>query len=82
MSKKDDGGGFDNGGQLFPCYEVKQDGGHLTSYSGISRRDWLAGLAMQGMLSTMAEIMTINYSLITEDAYKMSDAMIEQGNKT
>ena len=70
MSKKDDGE------QVYPrgiALDPKNSNPHFTE--GISRRDWLAGLAMQGMLSGGHGFKT------AEDAYKIADDMIEQGKK-
>ena len=73
MSKKDDGE------QVYPrgiALDPKNSNPHFTE--GISRRNWLAGLAMQGMLASGAFVS----DKISESAYEQADAMIEQGNKT
>lgn len=46
------------------------------SSPGISIRDWLAGLAMQGLVSK--GIKSAN-CLIAKTAYEIADAMIEEG---
>ena len=59
----------------FACDDVK----HL----GISRRNWLAGLAMQGYLSAPDNKFSNREKIpIAQRAYEQADAMIEHGNKT
>ena len=59
----------DDGGQVYP-YDIHMVG-------GISRRNWLAGLARQGMFASGAFVS----DKISESAYEQADAMIEQGKK-
>ena len=59
---------------------------------GVCRRDWLAGLAMQGIVSSisseveyqrlraLAGSMSVS-QWIAKDAYKQADAMIAEGDK-
>jgi len=44
---------------------------------GITRRDWLAGLAMQGLLANSA--CEFNPKDLADFAYKNADAMIAEG---
>ena len=77
MSKND-------GGLVFPKIEAGEFGKDvfLTMVKqGISRRDWLAGLAMQGFTSTLSAEGEINNELIALDAYKVADALIKEGEK-
>ena len=78
MSKKDDGK------QVYPSTEKTFDsmtGNKGTiEFKGISRRDWLAGLAMGGIVEAHG-VAVKQYESITKCAYKMADAMIEQGKK-
>ncbi len=46
---------------------------------GISRRDWLAGLAMQGYLA--AEGLQSDQVRISEHAYEIADIMIQRGSE-
>lgn len=42
-----------NGGAAFPRNgRVRSDGSHVCSQSGMSLRDWLAGMALQGLLAS------------------------------
>lgn len=54
-------------------------------HTGILRRDWLAGLAMQGMLANMPDKpmpeMVEHWDAIPSLAYKQADAIIEEGKK-
>ena len=78
--------------------EEKNDGGHVypraktyNQPAGITRRDWLAGLAMQGLLSD-SEAMQKSFNNNHGDdekviadtsmlAYKIADTMIAESNK-
>jgi len=57
-------------------------GSGATGYTGITRRDWLAGLAMQGMMAE-DDVSGINGwgKAIPVNAYYIADAMIAEGNK-
>jgi len=65
----------DNGGQAFPCsthyWQKELD-------NGMTRRDWLAGLAMQAYRQTCV---TEDRGLIAKWAYKDADAVIKEGKK-
>jgi len=69
----------DIGGHFYPNQLDKDKGWS----DGITRRDWLAGLAMQGMLSNMeeksAEEMQKDFDIIPMLAYRQADAMIAKG---
>ena len=65
----------------------KDDGGRFhamdnsrTTNWGISRRDWLAGLAMQGFLS-QPHLMELTKNELAIHAYEIADAMIAEGKK-
>ena len=52
--------------------------------SGITRRDWLAGLAMQGMLSNTSEDTQdakAEFLAIATLSYRMADTMIAESEK-
>jgi len=61
----------DDGGLLYPD-------GRDTTQPGISRRDWLAGLAMQGAMANPTHVL---FDLISKDSYRVADAMIAEGKK-
>ena len=69
-----------NGGNMYPLeYSAEQGGGYQ---EGISRRDWLAGLAMQGLLADQYDNDTgEDVMKIAECSYEIADAMIEEGEK-
>ena len=71
------GDSLDGGGPFFPTLSV----GTITSDNirptGISVRDWLAGLAMQGLLSS-GEI-SVSCEVTAEKAYSYADAIIREG---
>ncbi|MGP0564557.1 hypothetical protein ACTRW9_12500 [Nitrospina sp. 32_T5] len=65
------------GGTVYPhnLLRTGNDEGDLNYIStGISRRDWLAGLAMQGLLAS--EGMSADPTRVTEHAYEIADIMI------
>jgi hypothetical protein len=73
---------IDDGGQVYAC--ANQDG----HQPGITRRDWLAGLAMQGILSNNDAVETLVYEngtlmdsmgKISRASYLMADTMIKEG---
>ena len=69
--------GINKGGYVYPMWD-----GEVTTL-GISRRDWLAGMAMQGLMDAYArsEIDDYLHNELAHDAYHFADAMIEEGNK-
>ena len=75
--KKDDGGQF----------HMKQGGETFYGEDGISRRDWLAGLAMQGVcVGYFKDVLedNPNYNIdkyqrmIAKTSYEIADAMIRK----
>ncbi len=97
MSNKTDTGGF-----VYPCTmfeQLKQTSEEAAagaptwadvSYPGITRRDWLAGLAMQGVIGKDLEFQRLLikanpekqlHDLTAKCAYNLADAMIQQGRK-
>ena len=74
---------FNSGGPFHPQPDIGE-------YEGITRRDWLAGMAMQGVLSNASyvdglnktcEVGTIKMSeLLADVAYDYADAMIAEGD--
>ena len=72
----------DDGGQVYPIPDTLK-----CNLRGISRRDWLAGLAMQGMLSNSALLPALTDDIfkgkeaLTISAYTWADAMIADGTK-
>jgi hypothetical protein len=77
MSKPD-------GGCVYPLYD--DHGQYCPANAGITRRDWLAGLAMQGELSSQAGEFkdyfgNKDYKRLVEKCYEIADAMIAEGEK-
>ena len=68
---------IDEGGYVYPPTDDYQD-----KYRGITRRDLLAGLAMQGELAAETEDnhWESDANLATR-CYRMADAMIAEGRK-
>ena len=79
----------DDGGQVYPSREITTMDGKTgigwrrNEHIGISRRDWLAGLAMQGYLASPDGKFSNREKIpVSQRAYEQADAMIEHGNKT
>jgi len=73
---------MNDGGQAFPGMEKIFDrlsGNYEISIPGMSLRDWLAGMAMQGIIS--ASQGTVKDVKISSMAYVMADAMLKEGSK-
>ena len=67
-------------GRQFHSYTIFTREQLHTGARGISRRDWLAGLAMQGLLSNPS-IEDLAATEIASDAYIHADAMITKSKK-
>lgn len=66
----------DNGGTAAPLYDTEPRG--LTWVEpGLTKRDWLAGMALTGMLAGG----DYDPEGAAEDAYKFADAMLAERNK-
>jgi len=82
MSKIDDGGPVYPGPKVIfrqlKDYVIEDTKGHN---EGISRRDWLAGLAMQGLLSSMNDNHLWAPDQVAASAYMMADEMIKRGKE-
>lgn len=48
---------------------------------GITRRDWLAGMAMQGFMGSVQVDQVWSMNDAVAQCYRMADAMIAEGNK-
>ena len=74
--------GRECGGPAFACAGHSPDCGQMFQ-SGMSLRDWFAGMALQGMLaglfSDQHQLARINE--FAEGAYQYADAMIRQRGK-
>jgi len=69
----------DSGGNIYP----QPTGCITTDMKGLTRRDWLAGLAMPGMLAASGDGETEieDFKAIPALAYRFADAMIAEGEK-
>ena len=75
----------DTGGIVHPVVLKVSDGDSIVTH-GITRRDWLAGLAMQGLLAKGIDYYTGCDPEKVENelpmcAYGIADAMIAEGRK-
>ena len=77
-----------DGGPAFPCNGIEDDPdfpGALqsVSYSGMSLRDWFAGMALNGLLASYANPNAIGFptTAVVQDAYEQADAMLKEREK-
>jgi len=63
----------EQGGSAFPF--AGEDASHIKDETGMSLRDWFAGQALSGMLSS-AEGEGALWLAYAKDAYAMADAML------
>jgi len=64
---------LDDGGPAFPCNDINED---LTFPRGMSLRDWFAGMALQGFISSYPRGDSAAADLIAPDCYEMANAML------
>ena len=64
-----------DGGAAFPLVGTNNLGGPIM-YTGMSLRDWFAGMAMQGRLAN-CEYNDISFSTLAVASYNAADAMLE-----
>lgn len=76
----------DNGGPAFPQLDAYVDANGqkpvYVSEGGMSLRDWFAGMAMQGIISSPGDLdRYYEEDVVATNAYKMADAMIAERAK-
>lgn len=73
-------GPIDAGGFVYPVYIDEDHPNRGVADYGITRRDWLAGLAMQGMVSNMSvdksSMHPVTALEVARSAYHVADLMI------
>lgn len=68
------------GGLAFPRTPSSEDNfKDITPQLGMTLRDWFAGKAMQGLISS--EPNSFNTAIMVRDAYIIADCMIEEREK-
>ncbi len=69
-----------DGGPAFPVKAVREGvtGECLVNFEGMTLRDWFAGMALQGIMSTPAKY---GGNRPSYDAYQIADAMIAERDK-
>lgn len=65
----------DTSGTAFP---LNADG---TQYEGLTKRQWFAGLAMQGAIASQTSGGDIDILMCAKWCFKMADAMLDEGSK-
>jgi hypothetical protein len=73
----------DDGGNSYPSEQGQVDGLWNQTYDpGISRRDWLAGLAMEGLIGSFVDSFEPGWEVaVAREAYLAADAMIDVSKK-
>lgn len=73
-------GAIDQGGFVYPVYIDDDHPNRRVVDYGITRRDWLAGLAMQGMVANMSvdksSMHPVTALQVAQGAYHVADLMI------
>jgi hypothetical protein len=73
-------GPIDAGGFVYPVYIDEDHPSRRVADYGITRRDWLAGLAMQGMVAGMnvdkSSMHPVTALEVARQAYHVADLMI------
>lgn len=62
-------------------YQLAEDGSILQG-TGLTKREYFAGLAMQGLLSNHELINSVEWSWIGEQSIRLSDELLKQLDKT
>jgi hypothetical protein len=70
---------INDGGTAFPLSGTNNLGGPIM-YTGMSLRDWFAGMALQGRLAN-CEYNDISFNTLAVASYNAADAMIEARKK-
>jgi hypothetical protein len=71
----------DTGGPAFPFVFDDMATRSRQVYTGMSIRDWFAGMAMQGMIACDTERSPEQVPIIVKSAYFMADAMLKERSK-
>ena len=73
-----------DGGPAFPSQQEQTPEGYWnqTWSSGMSLRDWFAGMALPNLVAKELEGITPTYIEIAQQAYLYADAMIKERDKT
>lgn len=67
---------INDGGQAFPRLDAITNTGAARSTPGMTLRDWFAGQALTGMLSSETDDSTYYVELAADRAYRFADAML------
>ena len=68
---------IDSGGAAFPTDGESQVATHLWHFSGLTKREWFAGMALQGLLANPSTI--LKQADIPELSFEYADSMIRAG---
>lgn len=65
---------INNGGPAFP--QMDPNSLHFNA-TGMTLRDWFAGQALAGAMSTLGDVHSIRWAEVTRDCYIAADNMLE-----
>ena len=65
-----------DGGPAFPYVVTFKDGTDVRYEEGLSLRDYFAGKAMEGIISS-AHLKSNTFQVVAKDAYAQADAMLK-----
>ena len=68
---------IDSGGTIFPTKGWSSNDGLWVNFVGLTKREWFAGMALQGALSRGVE--GVEVERIASDSFLMADAMVQAG---
>ena len=67
-----------SGGTIFPTKGWSSNDGLWVNFVGLTKREWFAGMALQGMIAS-GDANDNQIGVIAQEAYKLADAMIRAG---
>ena len=75
----------DNSGPAFPIKHIIKENGFIVSeinFQGLTKREWFAGMALQGMLAKPLEgERESSFECYAECSFRYADAMLAEGEK-
>ena len=60
--------------------KMKETGIYLI-HPGLSKLEWFAGMAMQGILATQTKFIGLYWADVSTDAFKIAEAMLMEAEK-
>lgn len=72
---------IDSGGAAFPTDGESQVATHLWHFSGLTKREWFAGMALQVITKNISleDFVSLQPQELADGAFKIADSMIRAG---